>query len=148
MFDLGWAELLVIAIVALVVVGPKDLPGMFRTVGRFIGKARGMARDFQRSMEAAADEAGIKEAGETLRDVGNLARDPLAQARKSASDYAKTVKKSVVEDTDTKAEPAKADAPAASASTPASETKTAPAKATETATPGPTEDTSADKAAT
>ena len=42
MFDIGWSELLLIGIVALIVVGPKELPGLFRTVGRFMGKARGM----------------------------------------------------------------------------------------------------------
>ena len=47
MFDIGWTELMVVGIVALIVVGPKDLPGMFRTLGRFTGKAKGMARDFQ-----------------------------------------------------------------------------------------------------
>ena len=55
MFDVGWSELLVIGIVALIVVGPRDLPGMFRALGRFTAKARGMAREFQRAMEAAAD---------------------------------------------------------------------------------------------
>ena len=44
MLDLGWSELLVIGIVALIVVGPKDLPVLFRNLGRFMGKARGMAR--------------------------------------------------------------------------------------------------------
>jgi len=67
MFDIGWLELMVIGIVALIVVGPKDLPGMFRTVGNFVGKARGMAREFQRTMEAAADESGLKEASETMK---------------------------------------------------------------------------------
>ena len=57
MFDIGGLELLVIGVIALIVVGPKDLPGMFRTVGQFVGRMRGMAREFQRSMEAAADEA-------------------------------------------------------------------------------------------
>ncbi len=59
MFDLGWTELLVIGIVALIVVGPKDLPGMFRTVGNFVGKAKRMARDFSQAMNDAADEAGV-----------------------------------------------------------------------------------------
>ena len=83
MFDIGWLELIVIGIVALIVVGPKDLPGMFRTVGRFMGKARGMAREFQRAMEQAADESGLKEAASSL----NTIKDPLAQARASAKSY-------------------------------------------------------------
>ena len=62
MFDIGWMELLLIGVVALIVVGPKELPVLFRTVGRYMGKARGMAREFQRSMEQAADETGLKEA--------------------------------------------------------------------------------------
>ena len=80
MFDIGWLELIVIGIVALIVVGPKDLPGMFRTVGRFMGKARGMAREFQRAME---DESGLKEAASSL----NTIKDPLAQAQASAKSY-------------------------------------------------------------
>lgn len=83
MFDIGWLELMIIGVVALIVVGPKDLPGMFRTVGRFMGKARAMAREFQRSMEAAADDSGLKDATEGL----NSMRDPLAQARQSMKDY-------------------------------------------------------------
>jgi sec-independent protein translocase protein TatB len=71
MFDLGWSELLVIGVVALIVVGPKDLPVLFRNVGRFMGKARGMAREFSRAMEAAADEAGVKEIDRSLKAVAN-----------------------------------------------------------------------------
>jgi sec-independent protein translocase protein TatB len=46
MFGLGWGEMIVVGVVALIVVGPKDLPQMFRTLGRFSGKAKGMAREF------------------------------------------------------------------------------------------------------
>jgi len=46
MFDVGWGELFLIGIVALIVVGPKDLPGLFRTLGQFTGRARMMARDW------------------------------------------------------------------------------------------------------
>ncbi len=62
MFDLGMMEILVVGIVALIVVGPKDLPGLFRSVGKFVGKMKGMAREFQRSMDAAAKESGADEA--------------------------------------------------------------------------------------
>ena len=71
MFDLGFMEMLVIGVVALIVVGPKDLPGLFRSVGRFMGKARGMAREFSSAMNAAADEAGVNEINKTIKAAAN-----------------------------------------------------------------------------
>ena len=62
MFDLGWTELLVIGIVALIVIGPKDLPMMFRRVGQFVGRARSMAREFSRAMDDAADDDDLQHA--------------------------------------------------------------------------------------
>lgn len=85
MFDIGWTELLVIGVVALIVVGPKDLPLMFRALGRFTGKARGMARDFQRAMDQAADEAGVKDVSKTLRNVA----DPKSMGTDALKDAAK-----------------------------------------------------------
>ena len=61
MFDIGWTEMLLIGIVALIVVGPKDLPVLFRTLGQFVGKAKGMAREFSRAMNDAADESGMRD---------------------------------------------------------------------------------------
>ena len=69
MFDLGWIELLIIGVVALIVVGPKDLPVMFKTIGRFVGKAKRMARDFQATMNAAASETGLKETTDLLKNI-------------------------------------------------------------------------------
>jgi len=61
MFGLGWAEILVAAVVGLIVIGPKELPGVFRKIGQFVGKAKAMARDFSRAMNDAADDAGVKD---------------------------------------------------------------------------------------
>jgi sec-independent protein translocase protein TatB len=86
MFDIGWSELLLIGIVALIVVGPKELPGLFRTVGRYMGKARGMAREFQRSMEQAADDTGLKEAASGLKSLDRLnLHSATTAARKHAA---------------------------------------------------------------
>lgn len=67
MFDLGWFELAIVGALLLVVVGPKDLPLVLRTVGVWTGKARRMARDFQRTLDDYAKEAeldGVKKAVE------------------------------------------------------------------------------------
>lgn len=83
MFDLGFAELLIVGIVALIVVGPKDLPGMFRTLGKFTARIRHMARDFQRAMEEAADESGVKKTAADLKKMTSPARmgmDKLKEA--------------------------------------------------------------------
>ena len=71
MFGLGASEMVVIGIVALIVIGPKDLPGLFRTMGQFTGKARMMAREFSRAMDQAADQSGVKDMSNTLKAATN-----------------------------------------------------------------------------
>src|SRR5687767_9445059 len=61
MFDIGYSELLIIAVVALVVIGPKDLPRVMRTVGNFVGQARGMARHFRSGIDTMMREAELEE---------------------------------------------------------------------------------------
>jgi sec-independent protein translocase protein TatB len=89
MFDIGWTELLVIGVVALIVVGPKDLPQMFRTLGRFTAKAKSMAREFTRAMEDAADEAGVKDMAKDLKSATSARSLGLDQVEKAVSKFEK-----------------------------------------------------------
>ena len=88
MFDFGWGELLLIGIVALIVVGD-DFPTMFRTMGRFTGKMRRMAREFQRAMEDAADEAGVKDVADTVRSAANPSKMGLDRLNDAADKFEK-----------------------------------------------------------
>ncbi|WP_198672037.1 Sec-independent protein translocase protein TatB [Pseudogemmobacter bohemicus] len=83
--EVGWSELLVIGVVALVIIGPKDLPEMFRTLGRFTAKLRSMAREFSRAMEDAAKESGVQDVANDLRKVASPKSMGL-DAVKSAAD--------------------------------------------------------------
>lgn len=74
MFGLSWGEMLVVGIVALIVIGPKDLPGLFKTMGEFTGKARGMAREFTRAMNQAADQSGVNDISKSLKAASNPAK--------------------------------------------------------------------------
>ena len=81
MFDIGYTELLVIAIVALVVIGPKDLPRVMRTVGHWVGRARGMARHFRSGLDTMMREAELEEMEKKWRDENAriLAEHPFAE---------------------------------------------------------------------
>jgi len=81
MFDIGGLELLVIAVVMIVVVGPKDLPRMLRTFGRMTGQMRRMAGDFRRQFDDALREAELDELRNTAKDVKAL--DPREDIRKA-----------------------------------------------------------------
>ena len=72
MFDVGWTELLLIGVVALIVIGPKDLPAMFHTLGRITARARGMAREFSSAMEDAAKASGVDDVTKDLRELQKL----------------------------------------------------------------------------
>lgn len=91
MFDLGWSELLVIGVVALIVVGPKDLPILFRRVGQFVGKAKGMAREFSNAMNDAADDTGMREISSGLNKSLRAATNPLGSAMDGVKSAAKSM---------------------------------------------------------
>ena len=75
MFDIGWSELLVIAVVALIAIGPKELPGVLRMIGQWMGKARRMASDFQGQFNEAMREAEMADIKKTFDDAAGMAKD-------------------------------------------------------------------------
>jgi sec-independent protein translocase protein TatB len=139
MLDLGWSELLIIGVVALIVVGPKDLPKMLRALGQYAGRAKGIAREFQRSMDEAARQADIEELHEVkkglddMRDAQHKMQRDLGQSfldGPSKSDGKKSGSKKPAPKAagdGAAAEPAKAEAPAADAM-PADDATPEPAK--------------------
>jgi sec-independent protein translocase protein TatB len=73
MFDIGWSELVVIAVVALIAIGPKELPGVLRMVGQWMGKARKMAAEFQGQFQEAMREAEMADLKKSFDEVREAA---------------------------------------------------------------------------
>src|SRR5215204_7594600 len=91
MFDIGWSELMVIAVVALIAIGPKELPGVLRMVGQWIGKARKMAGEFQGQFQEAmreAEMADIKKSFDEVKDAatGITGGNIMTSLQKDVSD--------------------------------------------------------------
>lgn len=81
MFDVAWSELLLVAIVAILVVGPKELPALMRTAGRMLGKLRRSADEFRKHFDDAVREAGAED---LQREMNALRQNnPLTQIRDS-----------------------------------------------------------------
>ena len=100
MFDIGWFEMAVIGALLLVVVGPKDLPKVLRTVGYWMGKARSMAREFQRTLDQYAKEAELDDVKKGV-DKLNIRKsiqntiDPKGTIKKQLSETDKTLRETV-----------------------------------------------------
>lgn len=94
MFDIGWTELIVVAVVMILVVGPKDLPRMLRTFGQTIGKVRRMAGEFQstfnEALREAEQQADIADMKKQVEKAANF--DPLGDIKKSIEADFKTPK--------------------------------------------------------
>jgi sec-independent protein translocase protein TatB len=91
MFDIGWSELVLIGVVALIAIGPKELPGVLRMVGQWMGKARKMAAEFQGQFQEAMREAEMADLKKSFDEVKEAAtgftnNNPLTSLQKDVSD--------------------------------------------------------------
>jgi sec-independent protein translocase protein TatB len=88
MFDLGWGKIVIIAVIALVVIGPKELPAVLRTVGQWMGKIRRMAAEFQGQFQEAMREAEMADLKKSIDAITDATRgigsgfDPLSSVSK------------------------------------------------------------------
>jgi len=147
MFDIGWSELVIVGVVALIVIGPKELPGVLRMAGQWIGKVRRMAADFQGQFQEAMREAEMADLKKQVDDIADSTRDftsdfdpmrsmedafddPLAEKKAADDDAANAASSAEIDapglpppaGTDSAAEPAHAAAePAKPAEAPASD---------------------------
>ena len=134
MFDIGWGELLVIGVVALIAIGPKELPGVLRMTGQWMGKVRRMASEFQDQFREAMREAEMDDLKKKVDEMSDTASnftnfDPIGTVRKEFEN--------LVADPLDKSTPSAASAPSAppeaAAPSETSETAAPPAPQTETA---------------
>jgi sec-independent protein translocase protein TatB len=94
MFDIGWDEMALIAVVSLIVIGPKDLPTVLRQVGRWTRKAREMASDFQRGMDDMVRESELDDLKKQVSRVAeqpNLLREEIDKAIDPTGEMAKAL---------------------------------------------------------
>jgi sec-independent protein translocase protein TatB len=166
MFDISWTEFLLIGVVALIVIGPKELPAVMRTLGQWTRKVRGMATEFQNQFQEAIREAEMgdlkKEVDDLAHDVKNF--DPLKGVRADLESTGEVVKRSLAatpepaatmsdsraemalgepqaEATPAEAEPAALTASEPPQALPSSETSAEPVREMETAAADTVEDT-------
>jgi sec-independent protein translocase protein TatB len=104
MFDISWTEFLLIGVVALVVIGPKELPGVMRTIGQYTRKIRGMATDFQNQFQEAMREAEMADLKKQVDDMASDIKsyDPLKSVREDIETAGKDIEKSITADSETK----------------------------------------------
>ncbi len=131
MFNIGWGEFLIIGIVALIVIGPKELPVVLRTVGQWMTKLRRMASDFQGQFQEAMREAEMADLKKEVDDLTAQAQgyanfDPIGDVRKELESTQQQIESAV---TDKPADVTPAPATAEASSAPAASPQTTPASA-------------------
>jgi sec-independent protein translocase protein TatB len=101
MFDISWSEFLLIGVVALVVIGPKELPAVMRTLGQWTRKVRGMASEFQNQFQEAMREAEMTDLKKQVDDLAQGVKDsvtgldPLKDVRADIENVGDDVKRSL-----------------------------------------------------
>ena len=91
---IGFTELMVLAVAALIIVGPKDLPMMMRRLGQFVGKGRAMAREFQAAFDDIARQSELEDLRKEIEEL--KISNSLKQATSDLSDYEKDVNSAVM----------------------------------------------------
>lgn len=104
MFDIGWSELLVLGVIALIFVGPKELPGLLRTIGRYAGVLKRQASEFRSHFDQALKEAELDQLKTDITgfksEIEGAARDAMRKAEKQAESADRAMR-------DSEAKPAK-----------------------------------------
>jgi sec-independent protein translocase protein TatB len=97
MFDISWTEFLLVGVVALIVIGPKELPGVLRTLGQWTRKVRSMAADFQNQFQEAMREAEMTDLKKQVDDLAHDFKsfDPLKGVRDDVEGVGKDIKSSL-----------------------------------------------------
>lgn len=135
MFDLGWDEMAVIAVVALVVLGPKELPNALRTVTSLTKAARKLAGEFQSGVNEIIREADLEDTKKKLTELQSISKNSIQKAVEKAVDPTGEIKTAMKVD-ETPAAPAPASVPAP-VTAPAAVTAAVAAPAAEPAAPAP-----------
>jgi sec-independent protein translocase protein TatB len=102
MFEIGWGELLIIGIVALIAIGPKELPGVLRTLGQWMSKLRRMASEFQSQFHEAMREAELADLKKQVDDMTSQAQsyanfDPVSEVRQELESTQQQIESAMVE---------------------------------------------------
>jgi sec-independent protein translocase protein TatB len=94
-FGIGYTEIFLIAVVAIIVIGPKDLPRVLKALGKTVAKMRGMAREFQGHLDSAMKEAGLDEVKKEFHNLKNInpiepvKKDIVSETKKQEDDFKK-----------------------------------------------------------
>jgi sec-independent protein translocase protein TatB len=102
MFEIGWGELLIIGIVALIAIGPKELPGVLRTLAQWMSKLRRMASEFQSQFHEAMREAELADLKKQVDDMTSQAQsyanfDPVGEVRRDLESTQQQIENAMVE---------------------------------------------------